>query len=229
MSIDLQQAFIALILLVPGFIVTSMHRGFKTKIFSSQFEWFVSSILHSIFLNLVTIGAAINFIDVSSYSVKDAELKLKDIGLIDVYYYFILLYVFALLWGILSGKFQSLGLRAMANKIGLTPYGEHSSVWDRLFEKQVPDNAQAIWVSTTIDNNVHILGRLRHSSETVIQDKPIELYIAPYYVLENGNLNVPSLPDSGGVSNGIYLKLTDEKNIKFYFKADSWMPENVQT
>ncbi len=224
MSINLQQAFVALILLVPGFIVTSMQRGFKTKTFSSQSEWFVTSILQSIFLNLVTFAIASCFIDIYGYTIKDAEIKLRDINVINVYYYFILLYAFAVIWGIVSGKWQSLGFRAVANKLGITPYGEHSSVWDRLFDKQVPDDARAIWVTTIIDDGSEILGRLRHSSEIVVQDKPIELYITPYYVMENGAWKSPILINNGGVSNGIYLKLTDGRSVKFYFRHKDWTP-----
>lgn len=47
MSIDFQQLLGAMVMLVPGFIVTSTRRLFRPKRFESPFEWLVTTLLHS--------------------------------------------------------------------------------------------------------------------------------------------------------------------------------------
>ena len=52
MDIDLQQLAVALIMLVPGFITTSIQKVFAPRRFSSDLHWTISSLLLALTLNL---------------------------------------------------------------------------------------------------------------------------------------------------------------------------------
>lgn len=226
MSLDLEQALLLLILVVPGFIVSSIQRAFGARNYSSQFEWFVSSVILSILLNF-TVSASYVLFDMMPFNTYKEVLKqLPEIKIFHIVIYAAIVYISAVVFGILSGKWQTSSLRRLAVKLGLTSYAPNSSVWDRLFEKQVPDNRRRIWIRTTINQGTEIFGRLRHSSEIVEQDKPIEIYVSPFYVLHDGAWKKSSINKNEYPSDGIYLKVSNEGNVQFYFRNDDWIPPN---
>lgn len=227
MSIDLEQALVLLVLVIPGFIVTSMHRAFGIKIYGAQFEWFVVSVAQSIFLNFVTLVVFVSFdlIQISTY--EEVIKKLPKTSIDELLIYILSVYFVGAIWGGITGKWQQTSLRSLANFLKITKYAPNLSVWDRLFDVQVPDGKKRIWVYTKTSDSTEIFGRLRHSSEIVSQDKPIELYISPYFVKVNDQWERPSILSADNFSDGIYIKLTDEQYMQFYFKGDDWSPETA--
>lgn len=225
MSIDLEQAIVLLVLVVPGFIVTTMHRAFGTKSYDAQFEWFVVSVIQSVFLNFITLifFVSTNLVQIVSYEEALKHLPKTPIG--DLFIYIFTVYIAGALWGGITGKWQQTSLRSLAKVLRITRYAPNPSVWDRLFDVQVPKGKERIWVYTKTADATEIFGRLRHSSETVAQDKPIELYISPYYVKTNDMWKKPSIFSEENCSDGMYMKLTDEKYIQFYFKDENWRPD----
>jgi hypothetical protein len=119
-------------------------------------------------------------------------------------------------------KWQTIGLGAIVNRLGISPYGEHSTMWARVFDKEAPSGRDAIWVKISMGDANPIFGRLRHSSARVEQDKPIEVYISPYYELTTEGWKRPSLERDGEESDGIYLKITDETSVEFFFRDKGW-------
>ena len=220
---DLQQWLVLLIMLVPGFIVTGIQRGFRPKLFATQFDWFATSVLYGISLNAVfLIFLLIVVPGAKALTVDNVSNQLKTLKFSWIAFYFFGLYLLSLVMGSLSGKWPAIGLRAVLNRFGITQYGEHSSVWARVFDKQVPSSKNAIWVKISMGSAPQIFGRLRHSSAQVEQDKPIEVYISPYYELTDKGWKRPSLSSDGEVSNGIYLKITDENSVEFFFRDQEW-------
>jgi len=218
-----QQWLVVLFMLVPGFIVTSMQRGFRPRRFATQFDWFVTSILYGISLNAA--ASIILLIAVCNYqemTVDQVSTQFRGLRITWILWYFVVLYLLAVLWGIITGRWQTIGLRAIANRLGITPYGEHGSVWARVFDKQVPASKEAIWVKIRLGGGTTIFGRLRHSSAIVEQDKPIEIYISPYYELSGEGWKRPSLQQGIGASDGIYLKITHEYSVEFFFRNRDW-------
>ena len=227
MSVNLQQLLVALVMLVPGFIVTRIQRGFRPTRFPSQFEWFVSSILHGVVLNAALLFAVLWFVpDYRSTTLLDASEKLQKLSVQGAVFYLTVLYLFAVAWGAVSGRFSFLELRAITNRLGLTPYAEHSSVWARIFDKQVPANRSAIWIRFDGDDGAQCLGRLRHSSEVVELDKPIELYLSPLYVFsdESESWDISRLSKTGEKSDGCYMRLTSDSAAQFLFREQDWAP-----
>ena len=223
MSINLQQLLVALVMLVPGFIVTRIQRAFRPRRFSSQFEWFVSSILQGVVLNAVLIITLFWFVpDYRVMTLLEASSRLKQLAIQDVAFYLTALYLFAVIWGAISGRFPFLELRALANRFGLTRYAEHSSVWARIFDVQVPNNRKATWLRFDGGNSEQFFGRLRHSSEFVEQDKPIEVYFAPLYRLVDDQWQHVSLSGTPEQCDGCYMRLTPENTIQFFFRALEW-------
>ena len=220
---DLQQWLVLLVMLVPGFIVASIQRGFRPRRFATQFDWFVTSILYGISLNaaalIILLIAVYNYQELTIAQVSAQFLTLRITWIL---WYIVALYLLAVLWGIITGRWQTIGLRAIVNRLGITPYGEHGSVWARVFDKQVPANKKAIWVKICLGGGTTIFGRLRHSSALVEQDKPIEVYISPYYELTSEGWKRASLQQGIAVSDGIYLKVTDEHSVEFFFQNSDW-------
>lgn len=222
---DLPQWLALMIMLVPGFIVTSVQRGFSPKKFPTQFDWIVSSILHGIFLNaLVLAGLVLFYVKDFSITLCEVRTQLPAFKVEWVLWYFAVLYFLAVVFGFVFGNWPQLQLRSILNRMEITRFSEHSSVWDRIFDKWVPENRKAIWVKSRLDDGSVIFGRLRHSSANVFQDKPIELYVSPYFELTPNGLGKTALPSGGPTSDGIYLKLTNEQYVQFFFKSDAWEP-----
>ena len=229
MSINLQQLLVALVMLVPGFIVTRIQRAFRPRRFSSQFEWFVSSILHGIVLNAVLVIALLWFVPgYRAITLIEASVRLKQLAIPDVALYLAVLYLVAGIWGAISGMFSFLELRALANRFGLTRYAEHSSVWARIFDVQVPDDRKTTWLRFDGGNSEQFFGRLRHSSEIVEQDKPIEVYFAPLYRLVGDQWQPVILSGTPEKCDGCYMRLTHENSIQFFFRDSEWnVPHNT--
>jgi len=225
MSIDFEQMLVLLVLVIPGFIVTSMHRAFGTKSYENQFEWFVVSVIQSIFLNILTLMFFVNLNLIHIVNYEEAIKKLPQVPIDQLLFYIFSVYLVGAVWGAVTGKWQQTSLRSLAKALKITKYAPNPSVWDRLFEVQIPEGKERIWVYTKAADATEIFGRLRHSSEIVAQDKPIELYISPYFVKTNGDWHIPSMSSNENCSDGIYIKLTDEQYIQFYFKGDDWSPE----
>jgi len=47
-------------------------------------------------------------------------------------------------------------------------------------------------------------------------------YISPYYELTDKVWKQPSLTSDGEESDGIYLKITDENSVEFFFRNQEW-------
>ncbi len=220
---NLQQWLVLMVMLVPGFIVTSIQRGFRPRRFATQFDWFVTSVLYGITLNAACLILLLLVVPgYKTLNVIDVFNQIQTIKVLWIVLYFCGLYILAVVWGGLTGKWQIIGLRAIVNRLGITPYGEHSSVWDRLFDKQVPSGRDAIWVKISMGDADPIFGRLRHSSAWVEQDKPIEVYISPCYELTKEGWKPTSLAREGEESDGIYLKITNETSVEFFFRDQAW-------
>ncbi len=220
---NLQQWLVLMVMLVPGFIVTSIQRGFRPRRFATQFDWFVTSVLYGIGLNAACLILLLLVVPgYKALNVVDVFNQIQTLNVLWIALYFCGLYIISVICGGLTGKWQIIGLRAIANRLGITPYAEHSSVWARLFDKQVPSERDAIWVKISIGNAIPIFGRLRHSSAWIEQDKPIEVYISPYYELTKDGWKPASLERDREGSDGIYLKITNETSVEFFFRDQEW-------
>lgn len=220
---DLQQWLVLLVMLVPGFIVTSIQRGFRPRRFATQFDWFASSILYSIYLNAVVfIFWLLAVPDGQALTIDGVSKQFGSLKITWLLWYLAALYIIAVIWGAITGRWQTIGFRAIANRLGITQYGEHGSVWARVFDRQVPARKGAIWLKICLEGGTTIFGKLRHSSARVEQDKPIEVYISPYYELTNEGWKRASLPKGDEISDGIYLKIINEHSVEFFFKDRDW-------
>ncbi len=227
MFADLQQWLALLIMLVPGFIVTSIQRGFRPKRFATQFDWLATSVLWGVSLNamvlvLIVLTIALTIADYRVLTIEEVGRRFRDFKIAWLVWYFVSLYFLSAIWGIILGKWPVLGLRAILNRLGITSYAEQSSVWDRIFDKQVPADKRAVWVRIRLTEGATMFGRLRHSSARVEQDKPIEVYVSPCYELTADGWKRASLLKGDEISDGIYLKIINEHSVEFFFKDRDW-------
>ena len=220
---NLQQWLVLLIMLVPGFIVTSIQRGFRPRRFATQFEWLSTSLLWGVSLNaIVLVLIVLTIADYKALTITDVCRLFRDFKIAWLVWYFISLYSLSAICGIIIGKWPVLGLRSILNRLKFTPYAEHSSVWDRIFDEQGPAYKKAVWVRIALVEGATMFGRLRHSSAIVEQDKPIEVYVSPCYELTSEGWKRVALPHGDEKSDGIYLKITDDQSVQFFFKEIDW-------
>lgn len=221
---DLQQWLILLIMMVPGFIVTYIQRGFRPKRFTTQFGWLANSILWGVSLNAIMVTLIVlTTTDYRVLTIADVGSQFQDLKIAWLVYYFIVLYSLSTICGIIIGRWPVLGLRPILNRFKITPYGEQSSVWSGIFEIEVPTDKKATWVRISLGEGATVFGRLRYVNERVLQDKPIEVYVSPCYELTaDEGWKRTALPHRDEKSDGMYLKITDKQSVQFFFKEESW-------
>ncbi len=227
MNIGFQQLFVALVMLVPGFIATNIQRAFAPRRFSSDLVWTVTSLLISVVLNLLLGCIAIIYfhnIDVLSLPITEAASRLKGISTWETLAYIVVLYLSAVVWGLLSGAFQKFRFRALLNRLHLIPFAEHPSVWDRVFAVRVPLERPITWLKLRLDDERVIIGHLRHSSEYIDKDQPFEIYLDQIHEWDNADWKPVALGVQGEGADGIYLRLLASQPAEFYFRERGWMP-----
>jgi len=226
MDINIQQLLVSLFLLVPGFISTEIQKSYSPKRFENDFHWVVSSLLTSLVINAVLIFFILFFGEFRiDTKVSEVSSLAKEISLLIVGLYVILLYGVSVLWGILSGAYPLLGLKAFLNHFGIVPYAQNPSVWDRIFEVRRPKERPITWLKFKNGNDVY-LAHLRHSSTHVEMDKSFEIYVDRVHLLEKNNWvpcgfgqNPDHIP-----CDGMYFRITPESFIELYFQDTNWNP-----
>ncbi len=226
MEIGLEKLIVGLIVLVPGFIASTAQGVFQPHRFESNFEWTASSLLRSILLNAVGIACVITFIDdVSSTPIGEVRGKLLDQSFGFWQKYVLALYAVAAIWGGIIGIWPDIALRSIANRLGLTTLGRHDSVWNRIFDKQRPEDRPSSWLLIHGgEGRPAIFGKLRHSSVWVAQDKPIEIYLNPIFEHRGALFERPGAGSSEEGADGLYMKLTRDHATEFYYREKNWAP-----
>ena len=226
MNIGLQQLAVALIMLVPGFITTSIQKAFMPRRFGSDLHWTVSSLMIALVLNLLVL-----FPFVLMWRPKIFGLTLKGVSQIDditvtvVLVYTLILYAAAVLLGFLLGSFPKLRLRALLNKAGVTGFAPDPSVWDRIFSKRRPPDRPITWLCLRLGDGHALLGHLRHSSEYIDMDKPFEVYLEHPYEWKDKHWVRLESHSIGAKADGIYTRVLPEQVVEFYFAKEGWKPK----
>ena len=226
MDINVQQLLVSLFLLVPGFISTEIQKSYTPKKYETDFHWVVSSLLTSLVLNAILIFLILLFGDYRiDTKLTEVSSLAKEISLLIVGLYIFVLYGVSVLWGILSGAYPLLGLKAFLNHFGIVPYAQNPSVWDRIFEVRRPKDRPITWLKFNQGNAVY-LAHLCHSSTHVEMDKSFEIYVDRVHRHENNKwvpLGFGQNPDHIPC-DGLYFRITPESFIELYFQNKSWDP-----
>jgi hypothetical protein len=227
MNIGLQQLAVALIMLVPGFIATSIQKAFAPRRFSSDLHWTVSSLMIALILNLVVLFPFILIWrpKVFGFTLK-AVSQIDDITITVVLIYVLILYAVAIALGALLGFFPKLRLRAVLNSAGLTGFAQDPSVWDRIFSKRRPPDRPITWLCLRLGDGHVLLGHLRHSSEYIDMDKPFEVYLEDPYEWKDKHWIRLETHSLGARADGIYTRILPEQVVEFYFAKKDWKPDS---
>ena len=220
MSIDLQQILVALVMLVPGFIVSNIQRTFISKRFETDFQWVVSSLLIAIMLNAAAMAVFITIkTEISDLTLKALSEEIIKVKLFTVLIYFAALYFTSVVVGLILGIFPNLQVRTLLNKLKLTSLGSDPSVWNRIFRMQRTKERPITWLKIKLDEHRTILGHLKHSSERVDMDAAFEVYLNEIYDVKTDGSLTPAKMD------GLYLRLNPDQPAEIYFKTRDWKPE----
>ncbi len=229
MNIGFQQIFVTMIALVPGFIVTSIHRIFAPKRYASDLQWLVISLLIALILNFIMVISYLIFTEskLIHVSVKDLSTQLQNVTVLDILIYLGLLYFSSIVVGIIFGLFPESSIQGLLNRIGLTKFTEHTSVWHRVFNIRRPKDRRKTWLRLKLNDGRIVLGYLRNSSAYIDKDKAFEVYLErPHEWVKDKWIPLWSNVDKNEI-DGIYTRIIPSQVAEFLFvESAEWSPNN---
>ena len=226
MNIGLPELLVALFMLVPGFVATSIHRAFSPKRFSSDLHWTVASLLIALALNgflllpFLFVGKAVS-LD-SPLSGVASSLVSIPVGL--ALTYIVLLYLSSVVLGFALGFFPALSLRRLLNRAGLISFAEHPSVWDRILGIRRSADRPVTWLRFKSDDGRIILGHLRHCSEHIDKEKPFEIYLLSPHEWNGSHWKPVDASHPDLRLDGMYARLSPTQVVEFFFTGEGWKP-----
>ncbi len=225
MQFSVEQLIVALLLLVPGFFLTAAEEVFQPRRFSTTYHRTVASLLWSLIINLIALLLYAWLSEAIQLGSSASQLKeaVHDQPATHWLAYLGGVYVFSILVGTLLGLFPQCRPRHIANRIGLARVSSHDSVWNAIFGKQRPSNKPITWLKVSRKNGPTFFGHLRHSTARVDLGRPIEIYLSPVFVENNGVL-MPAEGAMGASAEGVYLWLEASTSVEFYFADAAWKP-----
>jgi len=152
--------------------------------------------------------------------------QLEAISMQTVFSYAAVLYLSAVVYGMVLGIFPEIRLRAILNRWRVITFAEHPSVWDRVFDIRRPHDRPISWVRINVDEGRTIVGHLRHSSEHIDKDAAFEIYLDEPYEWCDGRWKPvgSDLVEEGG--DGIYLRLQVSQPAVLFFRDSVWRPKD---
>jgi hypothetical protein len=236
MGMSLESLFVGLFAFLPGFLCSSVRSVFTKEESSTTAAWTVTSVLISLAMNAVSFvvyiwlfGPAFD----SSDSIQEISSGVASLSVSTIVDYLCLVYIFAFAWGLITGLARHYSLRHLAFLYRLTPIAPERDVFHRtlgqLFRtkdnmaKRGNNDQLVPWLKIDAGNRV-MFGRLRSSNNVIHQDKPIEVYLAPAFSIENSSL-VPHSGGNGASSAGFYLRIRPEQVIEIFSARADWRPD----
>jgi hypothetical protein len=227
MNVDFQQLAVALIMLVPGFITTSIQRAFAPRRFASDAHWVVSSLLIALPLNFLAMLPfwVMHLPAAATLRLRDLPESARNVSAGAALTYVLVLYSLALVVGLLVGRFPGLRLRALLNRARVVSFAEHPSVWDRIFDVRRPKDRPTTWLCIRAEHGKLVFGHLRNSSEHIDRQHPFEIYLEQPHEWLYGRW-VPMEIDAPlrRKADGVYLRILPAQLVELYFVADGWKP-----
>ncbi len=226
MNIGLQQLLVALFMLVPGFITTSIHRAFSPKRFSSNLHWTVASLIVALVLNGVLILPFLFGVQTVSWSspLEGVIISLQEVSLRVALTYVLILYSLSTALGFVLGFFPQLNLRRLLNRFGLVSFAEHPSVWDRILAIRPPSDRPVTWLRIKLNDDRMILGHLRHCSEHIDKDQPFEIYLLNPHECKGDRWKPLDAIQPDMKVDGMYARLCHDQVAEFFFTKKDWTP-----
>jgi hypothetical protein len=212
MEFSFESYLIALFGILPGFIPVLVRGLLSNDQEEMPLEkWVAISIITSMCFNAVVVTIFILFVlpiqlDTSTESFF---AYLKDIKVVYLRDYGILLYALAVLWGV-GTALKPKVLGTLVQRWRLTPISPIPNVFCDILERsfRTPKNLklhgkpdqQVPWISITRER-ITIVGRLQRSSVRFDLDKPIEIYVSPAGIFTSSKVTAVEPP------GGLYLRV----------------------
>lgn len=238
MEIKLEGLIVAIFAVLPGFVSAAVRAILKPTETSSAGEWVARSIVASISFNALTLLLFVlidNRIDLRE-PVAGIERQFGSVSSVTVLWYLALLYLIAIVWGIVSGYASGrFAPRILAYQLRLTPISPSPNVFTAMFEQLVGtrenlrlrgDPRQEVpWIRVRREKCA-IFGRLRRSSAVFQVNEPIEVFLDPAYLIEGSETaeRIDEIICPEEYQHGLYLRLLQEDVVDVLVAPAEWNP-----
>lgn len=228
MTDSIEAIIVGLYLLFPGFLSGLVERVLSPRRFASDFEWAATSVIRSLLLNLAGMSVALLIwapTDALSGQIDALGAWVHRLPLSFALEYTVVIYMFAVAWGIAVCRVKWLSLHEIGRRLSWTSATASDSVWDKMYTTRLKrDQGKRPWVRCQLKDGRYVFGRLRESSLYVDQDKPIEVFLSPVYVETSAGLEKPAAPDELSEHVGIYYRVDAETAVDLVVADPGWIP-----
>lgn len=260
MEISVEGWVLGVLVVLPGFVAAAVRAAIVPEETAPYGEWIAGSIVSSLVLNAVAFLVALLATQIWWGFMPDlARIELaKPVGEIagllqsvsgnSTVCYVIILYGLAVLWGVASGVLSlSVSLRWFAFHLRLTPVSpapnvlpdvlEHLAAMEKGARKESRKKAGerskseplVHWLRIKRDNLV-ILGQLKTSNVKFSLEQPVELFLSPAHLYENGAaVERPEAVDYDGHLRGLYVRLLPLDLVEILITGPDWVPAKSLT
>lgn len=239
MEFSLEGLIIAVFAILPGFVSGAVRLQLDPTEKAATGEWVAVSIVTSIVLNgviflpFVMFGHWIDF----GRAVQDLGAQLGVISGWQALAYLGVLYLLAIVWGILSAligagqRHRLLGYRFRLTPVSGLPNtfidAIDSLVSTRANRRLRGDAAQQVPWLRVLRSDLTILGRMTKSSDQFALSEPPEVFLDPAYIFNNRTV-APRENDvdyPAGIFKGLYLRLKPEDVVEVLVARADWTPQ----
>jgi hypothetical protein len=229
-----EDLLIAVFGVLPGFVSSAVRQTIAPVGSSSAGEWVARSMVASMAFNLVAavIFSACFLPDFFSGKVGEIEVSLHDMPRWGVLVYLGVLYGLAIVWGATAGLNAGLSPRLLAYRLRLTPISPTSNVFNAVLENLVrtrenlqlrgKPELQVPWLRVERADKV-VIGRLMSGTVGFKLDQPIEVFLSPALVLNDGSASKREiLVNDGRQLRGLYLRVRPEDVVEIFTARADW-------
>lgn len=237
MNFSVEGILVATLLILPGFLSSSIQRYF-VKDRGSEAQWVAVSALRSLGLNAATSITLVALVKLVEWDlvVQEFTNQLKLLTVQQVGLYLLVLYGFALLYGLAMGLLWRHG-RRFAFAQGWTPVSPFDDVFNDALapvfrskanrRRRNTDDYRRPWIRIALDDQTEVMGLLARSSVRIAVDKPFEVFLDPLYVRdkESGAWRPPQPPD-GTEWVGAYMRVEPKTPMLVFAAPEVWRPSH---
>lgn len=233
MDISVEGILVATLLILPGFLASSVERLFIDQA-ASEAQWIAVSALRSLGLNAAAALSLIVTVKLIAWDslLQDFGNQLKLLTLRQAGLYLLVLYGLALIYGMIKGLLWKYWKNVSFIR-RWTPISPYNDVWTDALDNtfRTKENRKLAgrpeqrcpWVCIALDEHTDIIGALTRSSMRIEPDKPFEIFLDPAYIRKDEKISQAMRLDGTHVT-GAYIRVEPKMPVFVLSAPSSWRP-----